>query len=980
MQRLEVESRLRNLKGFSRSVRIAAVTTTAAVIAALSAGAAGATARPVADSGIATSSGAGNVLPYRGQDYADGQAMSILPPGENGLVNSTQLLQFEANGTRPPHSQDQLGKYAELILGEKHLTDSTLGNYYDDESFGVKPADVTRTETPESGVTIVRDNHDVPHIYGNTDAEGAFGAGYAQAEDRLFLMDVLRHYGEGQLSSFLGPSCADEEMDHDELLLAPYTTAQANAQIAALPKKYGQLGQQAVTMLDNYVAGVNAYISATQTDPNLLPADYAAVGAPPQPWTPADIVGVAGLIGGIFGKGGGTEVANSALYTYLVNKLGKTAGARAFKELKDPNDPSAPTTVVGKRFPYEIPGKVNPKTTAIPDSTQLTGGPTDTTSGCQGVPTNATALATIASLQSLPKHMSNALVVDGKDTRSGHPIAVFGPQVSYFAPQILSEEEISTPDYHAEGASFPGTGLVELGRGEDYAWSATSAGSDLIDQRVEKLCKPGGGKPSATQKDYLFKGKCRPMVEHDFNENVTFPKPGGPGQPATIHHKIYLTRHGIVQGFTTVHHKPVAIANQRSTYPHDIDSIVGFLRWGNPADTHSPQTWFKGAEQINYTFNWFYVDDKHDAYYVSGKDPVRPKDVNPWLPTWGTGNAEWKGFLSAKKHVHEVDPRQGFFVSWNNKPAPGFAAADDQYGYGPVYRSQLLVTQLKHQLRATHDKVTRADVVRAMSTASTQDLDGVSVLPQLLAYVHGRKEPKGVATMLAVLRHWERTGAHRIEPAGKIRKQHALVNNSTQYKQHAAIAAMDEIEPDLIEAVWNHLLGGPGISGQGSTGGASVPGYAILPMQFTNTPNSGDTHLGSAYDGGWEGNMVKALEELRGKHPADPFTSVITKRWCGGGPAACHRAIDKALLTAYHALVKANGGSKNVRSWTKSSELVADENGSGGSGETMPQYDAISFRAIGIVGQPLIEWQNRPTFQQVIEFPRHRPMKGYRTG
>ena len=35
--------------------------------------------------------------------------------------------------------------------------------------------------------------------------------------------------------------------------------------------------------------------------------------------------------------------------------------------------------------------------------------------------------------------------------------------------------------------------------------------------------------------------------------------------------------------------------------------------------------------------------------------------------------------------------------------------------------------------------------------------------------------------------------------------------------------------------------------------------------------------------------------------------------------------------------------------------------------------DAIQFRALGLVGQPAIDWQNRPTFQQVVEFPRHRP-------
>jgi acyl-homoserine lactone acylase PvdQ len=718
-------------------------------------------------------------------------------------------------------------------------------------------------------------------------------------------------------------------------------------------------------MLDAYVAGINAYISAANSDASKMPADYAAAEQNPQPWSPADVVDVAGLIGGIFGKGGGTEVANAALYKYLRQRLGHRKGSRAFEDLKDPNDPDAPTTVVGKRFPYEIPGRFHKRATAIPDHQKLTGGPTDTTSGCQGAPANPTALAAIASLQNFPQHMSNALVVDAKDSRNHHPIAVFGPQVSYFAPQILSEEEIETPHYHAEGASFPGTGLVELGRGPDFAWSATSAGSDLIDQRVDKLCNPAGGKPAKHQADYVSHGRCVAMKEHDFSE-VTYTKPGGTGTPTTIDHDIYRTRQGVVQGWTKVHGKPVAVVNQRTTYRHDVDSIVGFLRWGDPALTHSPRSWFKGAAQISYTFNWFYVDSRHTAYFVSGKDPVRGKHVDPWLPTWGTGVAGWKGYLPAKRHVHQIDPKQGFFVSWNNKPAPGFAAADDQYGYGPVYRSQLLVHQLRRQLTRHPHGLSRADVVKAMAAASTQDLDGVTVLPALLHYLHGRHESKHVDAMLAKLRAWYADGAHRIESSDK------GLGNGVQYAHHAAIAIMDELETNLIEAVWNHLLDGRGISGQGSTGGASVPGYAIVPMQFTNTPNSGDTHLGSAYDGGWEGNMVKVFDQLTGRHVGAPYDKVIRSQWCGGhGGAGCHRSVDRALRRTYRALVKANN-SHRVGSWTKSSALVADENGSGGSSETMPQFDAIHFRAIGVVGQPAIEWQNRPTFQQVVQFPRHR--------
>ncbi len=893
---------------------------------------------------------------YRAKDYASGRAMSILPPGENGLVNLADAAKFELTQTRPAASDDQLSKYSSLIYSPQNLADAGLSAYYNDESFGVRPGDVTRTERPEAGVTIYRDRHDVPHIYGNTDASMAFGAGYAQAEDRLFLMDVLRHYGSGTLASFLGSSCEFEQMDHDQLLLSAYTPAQAQAQVDALPKEYGAQGAMAKSMIDNFVAGVNAYVDATRTNLALLPADYTAALAPPQHWTDADVVSIAGLIGGIFGKGGGIEVKNAALLQYLQEQLGTTAGATAFRQFKEQNDPTAPTTVVDKSFPYEIPGKVDPATTALPDNAQkpLTGGPTNTTPGCNLTAPNPTATTIMTSLQAMPKHMSNALVVNGKDSADGHPIAVFGPQVSYFAPQILMLEDLHSPSYAAEGASFPGTGLVELGRGEDYAWSATSAGSDLIDQRLEKICNPSGGTPAAQGTYYEFNGSCLPMTHETFNE-VAIPKPGGIGAPAVITHDIYLTRHGIVQGWTTSGGAPVAVVNQRSTYNHDIDSVVGFLRWGEPALTHDVASWMQGAAQIDYTFNWLYVDDRDTGYFVSGLDPIRPKTVDPNLPTWGTGNAEWQGFLPASRHVHETNPAQGFFVSWNNKPAPQFSAADDQYGYGPVYRSVLLVKQLKAQLARHGGKLTRANVVTAMATAATQDLDGVTVVPQLLAYLSNRPEPPGVAAMLAQLQSWVSSGAHRKKAAA----------GDAQYDHAAAVAINDTLIPLVIHAVYDPLLGAGGTGASGSNGGATADGYNVLPMPFINTPNSGGTHLGSAFDAGYEGYLLKTFEQLRGQPVTAGFSSAITSTWCGGGPATCGAAIDGALAKAYAALVTANGGSTDVASWTLSPAAAAAK-------QSMPAFDAIQFRALGIVGQPAIDWQNRPTFQQVVSFPRHR--------
>ena len=80
-----------------------------------------------------------------------------------------------------------------------------------------------------------------------------------------------------------------------------------------------------------------------------------------------------------------------------------------------------------------------------------------------------------------------------------------------------------------------------------------------------------------------------------------------------------------------------------------------------------------------------------------------------------------------------------------------------------------------------------------------------------------------------------------------------------------------------------------------STGGATLPGYAKVPMQWVNTPNSGGAHLGSAYDGGFEGYLMSTFQQLLGQKPADGFGPELTSRECDGGPVTCHSSVDQAL-------------------------------------------------------------------------------------
>jgi hypothetical protein len=94
-----------------------------------------------------------------------------------------------------------------------------------------------------------------------------------------------------------------------------------------------------------------------------------------------------------------------------------------------------------------------------------------------------------------------------------------------------------------------------------------------------------------------------------------------------------------------------------------------------------------------------------------------------------------------------------------------------------------------------------------------------------------------------------------------------------------------------------------------------------------------------------------------------PFPAAVMGRLCGR--AGCAAAVSSALDTTYDHLAALNG-TPTVAQWTKDTANAT-------AGQTQPVYDAIHSQAVGIAGQRPIDWQNRPTFQQVVMFPSHRP-------
>jgi acyl-homoserine lactone acylase PvdQ len=875
------------------------------------------------------------VQPYRTGDF--GGFRDVLPPGTNGRTNLVDLAAFLATGARPPHNDDQRDMYARLLSATPGVTSDNLGALFKDSSFGSPPGGQARAYSPRAGVTITRDKaFGVPHVYGATRAAAMFGLGYAGAEDRLFLMDALRHAGRAQLSSFAGGAPGNRAQDEEQWRTAPYTEADLQRQADQLDDLYGDEGRKLQDDAANYVAGVNRYISEAKLDITRLPAEYVAIGRPlgPEPWRVTDIIATASLVGGIFGKGGGDELTQMELRRSFIARYGVRRGRKLWREWAAYEDADAPTTARGRRFPYQTPPRRPARGgLALADAGSLRRAQV-VASGTRAAPRGANDGLFGGRLRS--HGMSNALVVSASESANGRPLAVFGPQTGYFSPQILMEQDVHAPTLDARGATFPGVNLfVQLGRGPDYAWSATSAGQDITDTFALPLCEPGGDTPTTASTHYRFRGRCEP-IETLERVNRWKPTLADATRAGSQTLRTERTKLGLVTGRATIADRPVVYAQLRSTYMHEIDSSRGFSDLNDPAKMRDARDFQRAASKIGYTFNWLYADDRDIAYFNSGDNPQRAKGVTGQLPT--PARLHWRGFdpdrntaayTSFAKHPQVIDG-QPYLTSWNNKQARGYAGSDTEL-FSSVFRSQMLDQEIDARIAGPR-KIDLPGLVEAMGEAATTDLRAEQVLPLALDVIGTPADPL-LADAVAALRAWVADGSHRRDRDGDGRYEHA-----------DAIRILDAFWLRWMRAEFEPSLGPKLFAALGAA------------HELDNAPNNGGQHLGSAYQTGWYGYAAKDLRRVLGLPVAQPYS----KRYCGGGNRARCRA---ALLDALARALQDDPAS-----------LYADEAcAKAGKPADQTCFDAIAFRAIGAVTQPMIGWQNRPTYQQAVEVQGHRP-------
>jgi acyl-homoserine lactone acylase PvdQ len=787
-------------------------------------------------------------------DYA-ATARNIIPSGQLGGLP----LQ--------PDAGLQAQMYDALTPKFNQVTDADLQTDFKSEGFGVGPDGPGVPEAvPRQGVTIVRDRFHVPHITGATHDDVTWAMGWITQEDRALLLAQARYVG--RLAALDAPN-----IDAFGLLqkLATFTpTKQADRVIEQTAvralRKRGAAGRAVLHDIDVYVQGLNARLRAEKSSQ--------------KKWTRVDVIGANALVGQIFGQGGGDEARRSELLSTLRKSLGTAKAKKVWNDMTEFDDPDSPVTI-DKSFPYGQTKNSQGNVVLDAGSFKPAGG------------------AKLAKASGVPRWASNFLMVSGKRSTNGHPLFVAGPQIGYFYPGLTLEADVQGPGFQARGATVPGfPGTFVIGRGQDYAWSLTSAGSDIIDTYAETLC--GGSRTK-----YRYKGRCRTMGRVDAGTLK------GTGRIS-----FRTTVHGPVTGYAKVGGRTVALSRKRSSYGQDVVWQTMF-RDLTTNKVHGAKSFVRSVAASPFTFNIAYADDRDIGMYSAGKLPVRNPRVDPRLPTKGTGRYEWRGFVKPSRHPQQVNPASGVLVNWNNRPAKGFGAADDNWTYGSTQRVQMLRAGLAS--RQVHDL---PSVVSAMNGAATQDLRNVALTPTLAAVLKAAPAPSPRAQrMLDLLTAWNAAGSSRLDRDldGSMDAGAAPAIMDAVYQRLFRAAMSGALKPKVLDAM-SPIIGSEG----GPAGGFTDGGFWYLD---------------------------KDLRRLTGTR----FKQPLRTRYCGAGSAAaCAKALWGAFEAAGAALQAAQG-TADPDAWR------ADAN-----------KERISF-APGLL-KTTIRYTNRPSgIQQVISFSGHRP-------
>ncbi|HEY3876486.1 MAG TPA: penicillin acylase family protein [Candidatus Kapabacteria bacterium] len=159
-----------------------------------------------------------------------------------------------------------------LVALGVHFMSGTVPQY----SGSAKVAGISGT------VDIDRDDYAIPHIHAATERDAYFGLGYAEAQDRLFQMELERRLGAGRMSELFGAKT---------LPLDKWSRTIGFARIA--DQMWLKAGPHTREVVTAFVAGINAYLADHRTH---LDFTFDALRLVPEQWRPQDCMMIGRLM------------------------------------------------------------------------------------------------------------------------------------------------------------------------------------------------------------------------------------------------------------------------------------------------------------------------------------------------------------------------------------------------------------------------------------------------------------------------------------------------------------------------------------------------------------------------------------------------------------------------------------------------------------------------------------------------------------
>lgn len=125
-----------------------------------------------------------------------------------------------------------------------------------------------------SDVRVVKDKWGVPHIFAQSEKDLFFAAGFVQAQERMWQMELTRKAGQGRLSEIFGKQTVERDKFLRNLGLRK-----------AVLRDYENLTPKLKELLDSYADGVNSWMDTRKLN---WPPEFLLLRYRPEPWTILD--------------------------------------------------------------------------------------------------------------------------------------------------------------------------------------------------------------------------------------------------------------------------------------------------------------------------------------------------------------------------------------------------------------------------------------------------------------------------------------------------------------------------------------------------------------------------------------------------------------------------------------------------------------------------------------------------------------------